>query len=78
MSTPTDKPLRLVLSPEQSAALADNARFSFVVVGPGSWPDTPGRMVLYLIETDCKRADAAVRVARGISTERRIRTPKAS
>lgn len=71
------KPLRLVLTAEQSAALADNGpRFSVAVIHPGSWPDHPGRHVLDLIECDSTTANAAVGVALGTHTARR--KPKSS
>lgn len=64
---------RLVLTAEQSAALADKARFSFVIIHPGSWPETPGRMVLDLIEIDQPTGDALCRVAMG--THRAVKKP---
>ena len=57
------KPFRLVLTQEQTAALADGGpRFSVCVVHPGSWPDNAGRMLLDLIETDSTTANAVVAV----------------
>ena len=57
------KPFRLVLTPEQTAALADaGPRFSVCVVHPGSWPNNAGRMLLDLIETDSTTANAVVAV----------------
>lgn len=65
MATPP-KSIRLVLTAEQTAAIADDGpRFSFVMVSPGSWPTDPGRMVLHLIETDSQTANAAVGVLQG-------------
>jgi len=50
------KPFRLVLTQEQTAALADGGpRFSVCIVHPGSWPDNAGRMLLDLIETDTRQ-----------------------
>jgi hypothetical protein len=57
-------PLRLVLSPEQSAAIRESG-IRFAVVHPGSWPAHPGRWVVDLIECDVHTANAAVRVALG-------------
>lgn len=66
------KPFRLVLTAEQSAAIRESG-IRFAVVHPGSWPENPGRWVVDLIECDVHQANAAVRVAQGLSTERRSR-----
>jgi hypothetical protein len=58
------RPLRLVLSDEQSAAIRESG-IRFAVIHPGSWPANPGRWVVDLIECDQPTADAAVRVAMG-------------
>jgi len=49
----------------------------FVVVGPGSYPTAPGRLVMHLIECDTiNRANDAVNVATGRATVRRVKSPK--
>ena len=64
------KPFRLVLTPEQTAALADGGpRFSVCIVHPGSWPDNAGRMLLDLIETDSTTANAVVAVLKKSATK---------
>lgn len=68
------KPLRLVLSAEQSAAIRESG-IRFAVIHPDSFPSpTNGRWLIDLIECDQSVADSAVRVAMGRSKERRIKT----
>jgi hypothetical protein len=65
------KPLRLVLSAEQSAAIRESG-IRFAIIHPDSYPSpNVGRWVVDLIECDSSTANAAVRVATGKSTERR-------
>jgi hypothetical protein len=67
------KPLRLVLSEEQSAAIRESG-IRFAIIHPDSYPSpTVGRWVVDLVECDQPTADSAVRVARGLSKERRPR-----
>lgn len=74
------KPFRLVLTAEQTAALADNGpRFSVVIVHPGSWPTNPGRHVLDLIETDVATANAITAILKGEARAVRVKPkPEAS
>lgn len=67
------KPLRLILTAEQSAAIRESG-IRFAVIHPGSYPATAGRWQIDLIECDQPTAAAAVRVALGESRERRITT----
>lgn len=55
---------RLILSPEQSAFLAERGRH-FVIVTPGSYPEAVGRHVLFLVECGDERAGEACDVALG-------------
>jgi len=60
------KRTKLVLSPEQTAILANgDPRFSVAILHPGSWPENPGRMLLDLIEVDSSTANALLAVIRG-------------
>jgi hypothetical protein len=67
------KALRLVLTPEQSAAIHESG-IRFAVVHPGSYPTNPGRWVVDLIECDQPTADAAVSVAQGRATARMLKS----
>lgn len=69
-----NRPFRLVLSPEQSAAIRESG-IRFAVVHPGSWPDNPGRYVLDLIKCDAATATAAVNVALGLARAHKIKQP---
>jgi hypothetical protein len=69
------KPISILLDSEQSEILTDAGTDAFAVVGRGTWPDSPGRWVVYLIPCDIKTADAACRVARGLSKESKPRKP---
>ena len=64
MTNEPPRPLRLVLSEEQSAAIRESG-IRFAVIHPGSWPANPGRWVVDLIECDVHAANSAVRVAMG-------------
>jgi hypothetical protein len=66
------KPLRLVLTEEQSACIRESG-ITFAVMGPGSYPGATGRAVLYLFECTQDGARGACEVAMGESTARRIR-----
>lgn len=68
------KPIRLTLDPEQSETLTDAGANVFLVIGRGSWPDSPGRWELWIVPSTVKQVDAAVRVATGQSAERRLKT----
>ena len=66
--------LRLILTPEQSAVIRESG-IRFAVIHPDNYPSpTVGRWVVDLIECDQPTADAACRVALGLSTERRRKT----
>ena len=70
---PTSKPLRLVLTAEQSAVIRESG-IRFAIIHPDSYPSpTVGRWVVDLIECDVHQANAAVRVAMGLSAERKIK-----
>jgi hypothetical protein len=72
MSTPdhAGKTLRLVLSPEQSAAIRESG-IRFAIVHPDSWPSpTAGRWLIELIPCDVHTANAAARVALGTAVAR--------
>jgi hypothetical protein len=69
------KPLRLILTAEQSAAIRESG-IRFAVIHPESYPSPHvGRWVVDLVECNVHQADAAVRVARGLSAERKIKPP---
>jgi hypothetical protein len=71
------KPLRLVLSAEQSAAIRESG-VRFAVIHPDSYPSpTVGRWVVDLVECDVHQANAAVRVAQGLSAERKLKASPA-
>lgn len=70
-------PIKIILGATASAALTATGESCFAVIGRGDHNDPPGRWMLYLIPTDIPRADAAVRVARGTATARKIKTPTA-
>lgn len=65
---------RILLSEAASRHLSQNGQSCFAVTAKASWPDDPTRWVLYLVPCSIAQADAAVRVARGLSLERK---PKA-
>lgn len=68
---------RILLSEAASRHLSATGENCFAVVGKASWPDNPARWVLYLLPCSIAQADSAVRVARGLSTERNPKaTPK--
>lgn len=69
------KPLRLVLSPEQSAAFRESG-INFAVAGPGSYSDADGRICLYLFQCDQKQATDACGVAAGNMTAKKPTKPK--
>ena len=70
------KPLRLVLTEEQSACIRESG-IRFAVMGPGSYPSATGRAVLYLFECDQETAAAACDVGMGLSKAKRIKPPPA-
>jgi hypothetical protein len=62
-----NKPLRLILSAEQSAAIRESG-IRFAIIHPDSYPSpTVGRWVVDLIECDVHAANAATRVALGMA-----------
>ena len=55
---------RLVLTEDQSAFLRECGKH-FVVISPGSYPASTGRMVLHIVECGIKPAADACKVALG-------------
>ena len=55
---------RLVLTEDQSAFLRECGKH-FIVVTPGSYPSSTGRMVLHIVECGDKQAADACKVALG-------------
>jgi hypothetical protein len=79
------KPARIILTANQTAALIEQAGGetihgrAWAVVAPGSWPDSPGRLVLHLIECpSITAANGACNVAQGILRAVKPRTEKPS
>jgi hypothetical protein len=66
-------PISILLDPEQSEIISDMGESAFIVIGRGSYPHSAGRWQLWIVPCSIAQADAAVRVARGISKERRPR-----
>jgi hypothetical protein len=72
------KPFRLVLTEEQSAAIRESG-IRFAIIHPDSYPSpTVGRWVVDLVECDVHQANAACRVAMGLSAERKLKTETVS
>lgn len=72
------KPLRLILTAEQSAAIRESG-IRFAIIHPDSYPSpTAGRWVVDLIECDAATANALVAVLRGEARVVRVkpRQPK--
>jgi hypothetical protein len=70
-----NKPFRLILSQEQSAAIRESG-IRFAILHPDSYPSpTAGRWLVDLIECDVDIANAAVGVALGTHSARRKPTP---
>lgn len=67
------KPIKITLDCEQSSILADAGTDAFLVVGRGSYPHSAGRFELWIVPSTVKAIDAAVRVARGRSAERKTK-----
>ncbi len=74
MDTP-QKPFRLVLTPEQSAAMAESG-LQFAAGAPCDLRAVSGRAAILLFECDKATADAACGVVIGTHKAVRIRTPK--
>lgn len=60
------KPLRLVLTAEQSATVRESG-ITFAVLANGSYPDSAQRSVLYLFACTKDQAKNACDVAQGIA-----------
>lgn len=58
------EPVRIILGETATKALLD-AGDCFLIVGKGSWPDAPGRMVIYCQSIPKAQADGACLVAMG-------------
>ena len=69
--------VRIALSEVASDALRA-AGEAFVIVGRGSYPEAPGRMVIHCLPIPKRQADAACRVAMGTHRAVKIKTPDAS
>jgi hypothetical protein len=70
------EPIRILLSEATSRHLTETEESVFVVAAKAPHPDDPKRWILYLVPTSIPLADAAARVARGLSRESKPRTPK--
>jgi hypothetical protein len=68
-------PIRILLGQAASDHLNAAGESCFAVVGRASYPDDPSRWVLHLQPCDIATADAAVAVAQGRATARRIKRP---
>lgn len=72
-------PIQVLLDCEQSEILSDCGTDVFVVIHRArrtEQPDINGRWIMSIVPCSISQANAAVRVARGISAERKTRTPK--
>ena len=58
------EPIRIILGETASKALLE-AGECFLIVGKGSYPDSPGRMVIHCVPVPKDQADAACAVALG-------------
>ena len=71
------KPVRILLSETASRHLTETGEHAFIVVSRArrgaEEPETAGRWALWLVPCSIAEADSAVRVARGISKERKTR-----
>ena len=67
------EPIKIVLDPDQSAALKA-AGECFLIVGRGSYPGATGRMALYCQPCPKDLADQACGVAMGTHRAARIKT----
>jgi hypothetical protein len=79
-NTPPEGQVRILLSEAASKHLTETGEHAFVaasrVMRGAEEPETAGRWALYLIPCDIPDADAAIRVARGLSKESKPRKPK--
>ena len=78
VSRPHPSPVKVVLTPEQTAEIVRQAGGEthlgrvWVTLSPGSYPTGEGRLVLHFIECpDMNVASAAIDVARGIRNPRK-------
>ncbi len=67
--------IRIILEPGQAAPFPAIGE-TFVCLGPGSWPEAPGRSVLYLVPVDRERLRDAQRIIVGTHRAAKIKTPK--
>jgi hypothetical protein len=70
------KPISILLDHEQAELLTESSANAFIVIGRGSYPHSAGRWQLWAIPCSIPQADAACRVAQGISKESKPRTSK--
>lgn len=74
MTETTSKPIRVLLGEAASHHLDATSEDAFVVIAKDKSDDRSGRWVIHLLPCSIAQADAAVRVARGYSHERKPRT----
>jgi len=74
---PHPRAIPIRLDPEQSEILTDAGGDAFLVIDKETYPGDPKRWVIHLVPCSINAGNAAIRVARGISAERKTRTPKA-
>ena len=67
--------VRIALSERASHALTETGKACFAIVGRGSYPTDPARMVVYLLPVPLRIAQDACKVALGTHAARRIKTP---
>jgi len=72
---PSPGPIRILLPEGASAHLTASGEACFIVAGKQSHPEDPNRWILHLIPCDIATADAAVAVAQGRATARKIKRP---
>jgi hypothetical protein len=71
LATPAPAPVRILLSEAASRHLSDTGHPCFAVVSFDRSDEHSGRWVIHLLPCSIAEANSAVRVARGISTERK-------
>ena len=77
---PLAKPgvIRIALSERASRALSETGQECFAIIGRGSYPTDPARMVIYCQPVPLEVAIAACDVLTGKATARRVKPPKAA
>lgn len=69
------EPVKIILGESATKALLE-AGECFLIVGKGSWPDSPGRMVIHCLPIPKEQADAACHVAMGSHRAVKVREKK--